>query len=192
MSKKQKTVDIVCVIDRSGSMLPLTKDVIGGFNKFLEEQKGLPGKANMTLAMFNHEYNLVYDRASLDDVKDLDAASYIASGMTALYDAIGKTVSEVRATQKKKTPTIMAIFTDGEENNSKEYRDRAALKEMLEKLQKKNKWEIHFIGVGIDAFSDAKELGILHANAQAASASGVAQTYDSYTTSVAKFRQTNT
>lgn len=33
--------EIVFVLDKSGSMHPLAKDVIGGFNSFIGEQKSL-------------------------------------------------------------------------------------------------------------------------------------------------------
>ena len=189
--KKSKTVDIICVVDRSGSMAPLTYDTIGGFNNFLKYQQELPGKANLTLAMFNHEYELVHNRVPVKDVPELTDKTYVAGGMTALFDAIGKTVTEVRATQKKKTPTIMAIFTDGEENSSQEYKDREVIKEMLEELQNKNKWQVHFIGAGIDAFTDAAALGILHANAVAASGTGTKSAYDSYNVSTRTLREDN-
>ena len=31
--------ELVIIIDKSGSMYPLTNDVIGGFNSLIEEQK---------------------------------------------------------------------------------------------------------------------------------------------------------
>ena len=35
--------EIVCIIDRSGSMESIRTDAIGGFNAFLKAQKELPG-----------------------------------------------------------------------------------------------------------------------------------------------------
>ena len=37
--------EIVCIIDRSGSMQAIRQDAIGGFNQFLEAQKAVPGEA---------------------------------------------------------------------------------------------------------------------------------------------------
>lgn len=189
--KKSKTVDIVCVVDRSGSMQPLTDDTIGGFNTFLKEQKELPGEANLTLVLFNHEYGLICDRVPVQDVKNLNRKTYFASGMTALLDAIGKAVTNVRDSQEKKTPTIVAIFTDGYENASKEYK-LETVKVLIEKLQEKN-WEFHFLGAGIDAIGEAVQLGIDSQNVVAAAADsrGIAQTYSAYTVSAKAFRTKN-
>ena len=52
---KDNLTEIVAIIDASGSMQPFVNDTIGGFNKFLEEQKTLDGEANITLITFDSE-----------------------------------------------------------------------------------------------------------------------------------------
>ena len=44
--------EIIFVIDKSGSMLHLAGDTIGGFNGFIESQKALDGKATLTTILF--------------------------------------------------------------------------------------------------------------------------------------------
>ena len=45
--------EIICIIDKSGSMSPLTDDVIGGFNSFVEEQaRSEEGRAVLTTILF--------------------------------------------------------------------------------------------------------------------------------------------
>jgi len=39
-----KGTEIVCIIDRSGSMAAIQKDAIGGFNTFIEDQKRILGQ----------------------------------------------------------------------------------------------------------------------------------------------------
>ena len=48
---KDNLTEIVAIIDASGSMQPFVNDTIGGFNKFLEEQKTLDGEANITFSI---------------------------------------------------------------------------------------------------------------------------------------------
>ncbi len=64
--------EIVCIIDRSGSMESIRQDAIGGFNRFMDEQKKLPGDARLTLVLFNDEYALVADGAPLSRFRPLD------------------------------------------------------------------------------------------------------------------------
>ena len=81
--------EIVCIVDRSGSMHSIVDDAIGGFNAFLQEQQAAPGEATLTLALFNHGYQLVHDNVPIQDVAALDTDTYRPSGMTALLDAVG-------------------------------------------------------------------------------------------------------
>jgi hypothetical protein len=53
--------EIVCIIDRSGSMESIKDDAIGGFNTFLEAQKAQQGEALMTLILFDHEMITLYE-----------------------------------------------------------------------------------------------------------------------------------
>lgn len=68
---KQDLSEIVCIIDRSGSMDLMKSEAIGGFNAFLADQKKVPGKARLTLILFDHEYILVHDGVPLDEVSRL-------------------------------------------------------------------------------------------------------------------------
>ena len=63
--------EIVAIIDRSGSMGNLRQDTIGGFNTFLAEQKKSSGKAKITLVQFDDCYQIDYDGADIQSVKDL-------------------------------------------------------------------------------------------------------------------------
>ena len=46
-------VEIVCVLDRSGSMTNMRDEAINAFNRFLSDQKALPGEAKITVALFD-------------------------------------------------------------------------------------------------------------------------------------------
>lgn len=192
MKKKKSYVEIVSVIDRSGSMAPLTSDTIGGFNQFLKDQQALDGKANMTLAMFNHEYELVLDGTNLEDAKPLDNETYKAGGMTALLDAVGRTIDHVmvRVDNAKKKPdkVIVGIITDGLENSSTDY-TRDKVKEMIQTLEAGN-WEFHYMGADPDGFADAMTWGVQSVNMQAwdHTSVGTQAVYASYSDTVTSSR----
>ena len=136
--------EIVYILDRSGSMSGLEKDTIGGYNSFLEKQKKEDGDAVVTTVLFDDKYDMVHDRVDIKKVKALTNKEYYARGMTALLDAIGKTINQVSARHKTMVDsavpakTVVVIITDGMENASKEYKLQT-VKAMIEK-QKKRVW----------------------------------------------------
>jgi hypothetical protein len=89
---KEGLSEIVCIIDRSGSMGSIRDDAIGGFNTFLAEQKKLPGEATLTYIQFDTEYEVVHENAPLNDVPPIDETVYVPRGSTALLDAVGRTI----------------------------------------------------------------------------------------------------
>ncbi len=163
MSKKD-TVEIICVMDRSGSMSGITKEAVNAFNRFVEDQKKLPGKAKLTLVAFDDQYEVIHDRVKLKDVPMLTEGEVFARGMTALNDAVGKAIN--RATDAKKV--ICLIQTDGFENSSHEYSSNQ-IKSLVEEKTDAG-WEFHFIGAGIDAFAQSAQFGISRANTFSVSA----------------------
>lgn len=148
--------EIVCIIDRSGSMDSIKGDVIGGFNTFIRSQKEIPGSAFLTLAQFDDEYQLVYDYLNIHDVPYYNSCTYIPRGLTALYDAIGKTLTTISERRDSKNPddvpkrVMVAIMTDGEENSSKNY-SLSKIKDMIEEYKNVG-WEFLFLTVGLDKF----------------------------------------
>lgn len=88
--------DITVVLDRSGSMSSIADDIIGGLNEFVARQKGVEGQAHFTLVQFDDEYEVVHFRVPIGEVPTLTRKTYVPRGSTALLDAIGRTVNEVR------------------------------------------------------------------------------------------------
>jgi uncharacterized protein YegL len=157
--KKANVVDLIAILDRSGSMGGKEEDVIGGFNEFIAAQRKVPGEACVTLVLFDEQYQVVHNRVPLQDVPELTKETYHTRGSTALLDAVGKTLKSAESAKK----AIVFIFTDGQENASKEWK-LDAVKRLVEDRQKKG-WDINFIGADIDAYADAMvaNLGIAKA-----------------------------
>ena len=163
---KDLVTEIVCIIDKSGSMHSIKNDAIGGFNTFIGEQKKLEGKANVSLVLFNTEYSPVYYNKPLNDVEALNESTFKPVGGTALLDAIGRTLNELMTKEGSEIAPdkyLVVILTDGEENSSREYTNEA-IKKIIEDLRTKGNWEFVYLGANQDAFRVAGGMGISVSN----------------------------
>jgi len=138
-------------------------DVQGGFKTFISEQRKLPGAAALTLVHFDDEYEILFSEVPLSS--PIDDYVLVPRGMTALLDAIGKTIASVgerlshMAEQDRPGKVLFIIMTDGMENASTEYQiDR--IREMIEHQKRVYNWEFIFMGADIDAISVANNMGI--------------------------------
>jgi Mg-chelatase subunit ChlD len=161
---KPQNARIFFILDRSGSMDSIKDETIGGFNSFLESQKAVPGKATLSLVQFDHEYLVVHNNVPLNEVSALDSKTFVPRGMTALYDAVGMTISRFKNDNPKNTKTIVAILTDGQENSSKEY-NYTNLQKMIKDVEREHGWEVLFIGANMNAQAVATQMGIKASNA---------------------------
>lgn len=175
---------IAAIIDASGSMLDLAADTIGSFNKFLADQKAVPGDAAFTLCIFNSHSKLVHDFVKLSDVPDLDVFSYIPCGMTALNDAIGSTIESLGARlsslpeDERPSKVIVMIITDGEENSSMKF-STSKVREMVQHQTNKYLWSFVFLAANLDAVATGTSLGVSQMNSINYSADS-AGTQDAY------------
>ncbi|MCS5423030.1 MULTISPECIES: vWA domain-containing protein [Psychrilyobacter] len=157
--------EVICIIDRSGSMDEIKSDAIGGFNYFVKSQKEFEGETALSLILFNDNYNVVYDGKDIKEVPVLDEKNYIPNGRTAMLDAIGTTIDRV-GERLYKTPeaerpekVIVATLTDGLENASKEYSyQQIAVKVKLQ--QEMYNWEFIFLAANQDAVVAAEKIAI--------------------------------
>jgi len=161
---KADLTELICIIDRSGSMDGIRDDAIGGFNAFLEEQKKVPGDATLTLMLFDDEFLVVHSGTDIQQVPPLDDTTYVPRGSTALYDAIGRTINETEARlgqmpdADRPGKALVLILTDGKENASKEF-DKGRIQKVLKDHEAKG-WEFIYLKAGPDAFDEASGIGI--------------------------------
>ncbi|MBR5381117.1 MAG: VWA domain-containing protein, partial [Oscillospiraceae bacterium] len=158
-------VQIVCILDRSGSMRALAGDTIGGYNSFLDKQRKEPGEAEVTTVLFDDKYELIGAGVPLAEAPELTPATYYARGTTALLDAVGRTIMETAGRMEKegvcpaKRRVLFLIMTDGLENASREY-DKASVKAMIEAATQEYHWNFVFMGANIDSVAEASSMGI--------------------------------
>lgn len=157
--------EIICIVDRSGSMASITDDAIGGFNTFLEQQRAEDPDGRLSLVLFDNEYLPVHVSVPLTDVPKLDRTTFVPRGSTALFDAIGRTLTQARATYlgtpeaKRPAGVTVAILTDGQENASAEFR-LETVSAMIADLKATFDWSFVFLAAGPDAFERADALNI--------------------------------
>lgn len=156
--------EIVFILDRSGSMAGLEADTIGGYNQFLKAQAEKAGELRVTAVLFDHEYECLYQSVCPKNAVLTDQ-QYFVRGCTALYDAVGRAVTDtglrLAETPESDRPTkmIVVITTDGYENASKKYTHQQ-VQDMIRHQQGKYSWEFLFFGANIDVASVAETIGI--------------------------------
>lgn len=188
--------EIICIIDRSGSMGSIADDAIGGFNAFLEQQKLDPGEATLTFIQFDTEYEVVHENKPLMDVPELNNSTYQPRGMTALLDAVGKTIDGVgkrlanMSEENRPDKVIVAILTDGAENSSSKY-SLSQINKMVTLQKDVYNWEFIFLAANQDAFAEAAKLGIDQEDAVNFDATnqGVQNAYTNLNERVTNYRQ---
>ena len=150
------------VLDRSGSMDVILDDTTGGFNALRREQREEGGEVTLPLAQFDHEYELVHDGVPIAEVPDLNRATFVPRGFTALLDAMGRMICDVDARLAKmgdpKPIVLLAIITDGAENASKEF-SLMRVNEMVT-ARRTQGWNILFLGATADSIRTAHAAGV--------------------------------
>ena len=154
--KKNKKLDIVFLLDRSGSMSGVENDTIWGYNSYIEKQKG--NNVYVTTVLFDNEYQILNERKHIKEIERLTRKEYFVRGTTALYDAIGKTIK--RLDEVKTDKVLFVITTDGYENASKEF-NKQQVKELI---QGHKDWEFIYIGANIDSYAEGSSIGIRKSN----------------------------
>lgn len=154
---------ISVILDRSGSMAPVCKPTIQGFNEFLQAQRQQNdgGRALLSLTQFDNGYEVNFVGEPIENVPDLTKHSYVPRGSTALYDAIGRTVHAVEAWTREhdwKERVLVLIITDGQENASREFTFQAA--RALIEQKEKDGWNFAYMGANQDSYAVGGSLNI--------------------------------
>ena len=171
---------IYLLLDRSGSMTAMRRDVIGGFNQFIAHQQADGPDARITLVQFDSQdpQEVLVDAKGIRRAQPLTEATFQPRGGTPLLDATGRLIARasVREQERKvlgKRPEDITFvtITDGEENQSREYTTKAIRRLVTEKQERG--WSFVFLGAGLDAYAEAGAMGYDNRSVQAFAADGV-------------------
>ena len=165
----QNLTEIIAVLDRSASMNTAIADVIVGFNKFIADQKEVPGDCKVTLVIFDDEVEELYQAVDIKDFPLFTEEVYFSRNMTALNDALGSSI--VNAGNRYSTmpesqrpgKVIVFVSTDGLENASKEFSTHT-LKDMIKKQTDVFSWEFIFTASEIDSYKAGGNIGVAAVN----------------------------
>jgi len=173
LSNPNEAVKIVVILDESGSMYHLQMDVIGGFNRLIDEQKALEGAADVTLYTFSSGVRMPIDGKNVQEVEPLSVYSYSPDGGTAMNDAIGQALTKLLFENPAKA--IINIFTDGQENASREY-SREQVKELIAQAEAKG-YQVVFLAANMDEVSVGASMGLMAGSTRGFSANAVGMEY---------------
>lgn len=192
---------IVGLLDRTGSMSRLKRDVEGAWDHFIGQQRDADLGDEVLVSLYQFDafqgsevLEVVYELYPIASVPGLNL---LPRGGTPLYDAIGLTIHKVGKQladmEEAHRPgrIYFAIMTDGDENSSQEY-TLDQVKALITEHQDTWKWEFHFMGVGIDAYSVGGSIGIARGTTYSVvgSAAGVADAYSESSRNIAASRST--
>lgn len=154
MTNKLTETEVVVVLDRSGSMSSCKTGTLEGFNTFLNEQQNAAGDGFMTLVQFDDQYQVDYQSVNSKLVAPLTDATFVPRGMTALHDAIGKTINGLKTDRD----VVFVIITDGLENASREF-TKESIKTLIEDKTKQG-WKFIYLGANQDAVLVGSGIGV--------------------------------
>lgn len=156
MTAENKRFDIIVVLDESGSMSKMKGEPIQAINTYC---KGLVDKSSSgstyTIVKFNNTVNKMVENSLLKDFICLTESDYKPSNMTALHDAICKTINS----NDTKDNVVMLIITDGEENCSVEFKLNDS-KKMIKNVEDNHNWKVIFMGANIDTLKEGSSMNI--------------------------------
>lgn len=146
--------------DKSGSMGNRVTETIEGYNEYI---KGLKEDDSdeliLTLVQFDHEYVVVEESTPIAKVEDLNTVRYSVRGSTALLDAVGKGLTDLRSEMNEGDRALVVIMTDGGENSSNIY-SKAAINKLIDKCEKDGNYTFLFLGAGRDSWHGAELMGL--------------------------------
>jgi uncharacterized protein YegL len=192
---KTNSLELVFLLDRSGSMSGLEHDTIGGFNGMIQKQRQMEGEVRVSTMLFDDRFDVIHDRLPIESISPLSEREYYVRGSTALLDAIGRSIRHIRkvrdrqAEPERMNKVLFVITTDGMENASREF-SADYVKLLVERMQEKEQWEFLFLGANIDAIAVAEQVGI-RADRSAnfhADKKGIRSHYDSVSKAVMDLR----
>lgn len=186
---QQRQVHCFFLLDRTGSMNTLSHAVRTGFNDFVEQQKKQSGAMRMTLAQFNSEkpFELVFANSDVRNVEPLPR--FDPRGTTPLYDAVHSLIEHASKVERStESEIVVAIFTDGHENASRQHSQSEIFK-LIEERRKLG-WTFVFLGANQDSFGTGRGIAVAKGSTSnfVADARGMRAAWSDFSKSTRRYR----
>ena len=212
MNVKNKKTYYQIILDKSGSMSDCIESTVNGFNEQMQMIKSLQAKfpeqeVLVSLTTFNQDVDFDVECSKPSALKEMiseqkrsswfneptDYVVYSPNGMTALYDAIGKSVTKIQDIAKKEiekdeATVVVVIITDGHENSSTEFRYEQ-IQSMIKELEKSENWTFSYLSNTLNAVDDATRMNIKRENAIRYSKSDMMGTYSDISSSLDSYME---
>lgn len=154
------------ILDASGSMRAIYKEALTGVNETIAQikqaQEEYPDmRQYLTLVSFSsgeRYLNPIFTTTPIVKVGEIRERMYPLLACTALYDAMGTCISELREQITPEDRVLVTVITDGYENASKIW-SGTKLKSMIEELRQMG-WTFTYIGADQDVEEVAGKMGI--------------------------------
>ena len=171
---KTGTVYYYLLLDRSGSMSRVVEEAVISVNNYIRRIKELakryPCREVFTsLTLFNNRVTPVWNMLTPDQIRELDFADFRPEGPSALFDAIGLTVSDLQQAigeelETGQTSAVIVIFTDGYDNASGQF-SGDQISALIHEQELTERISFSWFGSTLDAVDMAMNIGIRRKNA---------------------------
>ncbi len=151
------------ILDESGSMQRIKTEAIDSVNETVQtickaQEEHKDQEHYVTLVTFHDEVKTVYGCVGCGEVNELTPATYRPQCCTALYDAMGMSLTALRSKVAKDDRVLVTVVTDGYENASREY-SGSAIKALVDELKAEG-WVFAYIGANQDVEKVAASISI--------------------------------
>jgi hypothetical protein len=189
------------IIDKSGSMAGLEHQVVLGFNTQLATLKELKQmypqqEFCVSLTYFNDHVSTNLINGNVEQLVPMQANTFKPGGSTALLDAIGMSIYQLKSDfgkelENNQATVVMVIITDGAENASRLYTYHEVAK-MIKELDNTGKWTFSLLGADLDAIHTSQMLNIRRENTMSFSKSDYAGMMNDVSDSIRSYAESKT
>lgn len=136
------------------------RDKFYEYNELMFEGKlpPVPIKIGNSKGRLGTCFNRIYTAVPIAEVRDITEKDYPLLGCTALYDAMGTTISELQQKLSHDDRVLVTIITDGYENASRTWSGKQ-IKSLVEELRQMG-WTFTYIGADQDVEKVAGSIGV--------------------------------
>ena len=152
------------ILDESGSMSTIAKQAVSGLNETFQTIRNAQKEHHeqqhfISFVTFNSaKIRTVFNRQAVSADKKIKWTDYKPDDCTPLFDAMGRSLNELKKNVGDDDVVLVTIITDGYENASREYSGHD-IKRLVAELKGKG-WVFAYIGTNQDVDAVADDMGI--------------------------------
>lgn len=181
--EKTKVFNLI-IVDASGSMDSIYNQALAGINETIKtinmvHEKDMNVEQTLTLLSFangGEKLQYIYRNTEIKDVRPIGEKDYQLRGMTALYDAIGESVTDLRKSVGINDKALVTIITDGYENDSRIW-SGTQIKHLINELRTQG-WVFTYIGANQDVEEEARKMGVVNSMKFEATIEGTVEMFE--------------